>query len=137
MKLSCYYLICIAALLTAVGCNKPSDLRPAPKPDEATPAAQDAQGAGSEWDTLIQEATDLFRAGKYDRAVAVAQKALQVAEQKVGPNHPDVATSLNNLAALYKTRGDYAKAEPLFQRALAIKEKTLGPNHPSVATSLN
>ena len=53
------------------------------------------------------------------------------------PDHPDVATSLNNLALLYKTQGDYAKAEPLYKRSLSIKEKALGPNHPSVATSLN
>src|SRR5436309_11575 len=137
MKPSCYYLICISALLTAAGCNKASDLPPASKPDEATLAAQDAQRAGSEWDALIQKATDLFRAGKYDRAVAVAQKALEVAEQKVGPNHPDVATSLNNLAAFYDTQGAYAKAEPLYQRSLAIWEKARGTDHPDVAASLN
>jgi len=28
------------------------------------------------------------------------------------PEHPYVATSLNNLALLYKTQGQYAKAEP-------------------------
>ncbi|MFN3918930.1 MAG: tetratricopeptide repeat protein, partial [Methylohalobius sp.] len=53
-----------------------------------------------------------------------------------GPNHPDVATSLNNLAALYKAQGDYAKAEPLYKRALAIWEKAFGPDHPNVATLL-
>jgi tetratricopeptide (TPR) repeat protein len=47
-----------------------------------------------------------------------------------------VATSLNNLAALYDTQGDYAKAEPLVKRSLAIWEKALGPDHPNVATSL-
>jgi tetratricopeptide (TPR) repeat protein len=47
-----------------------------------------------------------------------------------------VATSLNNLAALYETQGRYAEAEPLYQRSLAIREKALGPEHPSVATSL-
>jgi tetratricopeptide (TPR) repeat protein len=47
-----------------------------------------------------------------------------------------VATSLNNLAALYDTQGDYAKAEPLYKRSLAIREKALGPDHPNVATSL-
>jgi tetratricopeptide (TPR) repeat protein len=47
-----------------------------------------------------------------------------------------VATSLNNLAALYQTQGDYAKAEPLYKRSLAIWEKALGPDHPNVATSL-
>jgi tetratricopeptide (TPR) repeat protein len=90
-----------------------------------------------EWKILNQECTDLYRAGKYDRAVVVAQKALQVAEQNVGPDHPDVATSLNSLAELCRTQGDYAKAEPLYKRSLAIWEKALGPDHPDVAMSLN
>jgi tetratricopeptide (TPR) repeat protein len=47
-----------------------------------------------------------------------------------------VATSLNNLAVLYRDQGNYAQAEPLFQRALAIWEKALGPQHPNVATAL-
>ncbi len=47
-----------------------------------------------------------------------------------------MATSLNNLAALYNAQGHYAEAEPLYQRALVIFEKALGPNHPNVATSL-
>jgi tetratricopeptide (TPR) repeat protein len=48
-----------------------------------------------------------------------------------------VATSLNNLAELYRTQGLYAQAEPLHRRALAIREKALGPEHPDVAKSLN
>ena len=48
-----------------------------------------------------------------------------------------MATSLNNLAALYKEQGRYADAEPLYKRALAIDEKAVGPDHPDVATSLN
>ena len=95
-----------------------------------------AQGAGIEWDTLNQEALRLLHAGKYDRGVVVAKKALAVAEQNVGPNHPDVATSLNNLAELYRAQGQYAQAEPLYKRSLAIWEKALGPDHPNVATSL-
>ncbi|ERT03715.1 TPR repeat family protein, partial [Lyngbya aestuarii BL J] len=55
----------------------------------------------------------------------------------LGENHPDVATSLNNLANLYKSQGRYDEAEPLHQRSLAIWEKTLGENHPDVALSLN
>ena len=47
-----------------------------------------------------------------------------------------MATSLNNLAVLYRAQGKYAEAEPLYRRALAIKEKALGPEHPSVATVL-
>ena len=44
-------------------------------------------------------------------------------EKTLGPEHPGVATALNNLAALYLAQGKYAEAEPLYQRALAIWEK--------------
>jgi tetratricopeptide (TPR) repeat protein len=50
-------------------------------------------------------------------------------EKALGPEHPNVATSLNNLAALYKAQGRYAEAEPLYRRALEIWEKALGPEH--------
>ena len=43
----------------------------------------------------------------------------------------DVATSLNNLAALYHAQGRYAEAEPLCQQALAIAERALDSNHPT------
>ncbi len=54
----------------------------------------------------------------------------------LGPEHPDVGASLNNLALLHKALGSYAEAEPLYQRSLTIYEKALGPEHPYVATSL-
>ncbi|MBO9313908.1 MAG: tetratricopeptide repeat protein, partial [Chloroflexus sp.] len=47
-----------------------------------------------------------------------------------GPDHPDTATSLNNLALLLSEQGEYAAARPLYERALAICERTLGPDHP-------
>ena len=55
----------------------------------------------------------------------------------LGPDHPNVAPSLNNLAALYRAQGRYADAEPLYKRSLAIREKELGPDHPDVAQTLN
>lgn len=54
----------------------------------AMPLLTHAQGAGIKWDILNQEVVELYQAGKYDRAVGVAQKALQVAEQNVGPTIP-------------------------------------------------
>lgn len=44
------------------------------------PSASHAKGAGIEWETLNHEVMELYRAGKYDRAVLLAQKALRVAE---------------------------------------------------------
>jgi tetratricopeptide (TPR) repeat protein len=53
----------------------------------------------------------------------------------LGEHHPDVATSLNNLASLYKSQGKYEQALPLYERSLAIWEKVLGEHHPNTAMS--
>lgn len=42
-------------------------------------------------------------------------------EATLGSDHPDIAQSLNNLAALYNDRKQYDKAEPLYERALQIR----------------
>ena len=55
----------------------------------------------------------------------------------LGPDHPDVATTLNSLAALYAARDDYAAAEPLLTRALAIREQALGADDRFTAQSVN
>jgi tetratricopeptide (TPR) repeat protein len=62
-------------------------------------------------------------------------RALAIREKALGPDHPDTAQSLNNLAALYYSQGNYAKAEPILIRALAIREKVLGPNHPETIST--
>jgi tetratricopeptide (TPR) repeat protein len=54
----------------------------------------------------------------------------------LGDEHPDVATSLNNLASLYDNQGRYGEAEPLYQDALAMRKRLLGDEHPTVARSL-
>ena len=91
----------------------------------------------SELDALSAKVEELHGQGRFDEAVDVAQQALKMAERALRPDHPDVATSLNNLAELYRDQGKYGDAEPLYKQSLAIREKALGPDHPDVATSLN
>ena len=86
---------------------------------------------------LNQQVLKLYQQGHYAKAVPIAEKVLAINEKALGPEHPDVAISLNNLAELYSSLGNYPKAEPLYRRALSIWEKALGPEHPSVATGLN
>ncbi len=74
--------------------------------------------------------------GRYAEAEPLYQRSLAIVEKALGPEHPHVATSLNNLARLYRDQGHYAEAEPLYQRSLEIREKALGPEHPDVARSL-
>ena len=61
----------------------------------------------------------------------MCKHALTIDEKALGPNHPDVATDLNNLAKLYSNQGKYDEAERLYKQALAIDQKALGSNHPT------
>jgi len=96
-----------------------------------------AHDSRSEWAALNREVADLYQKGDYDHAVIAAKQALDLAERSFGPDHVDVALSLNNLALMYKTQKRFAAAEPLYKRSLLIREKALGPAHRSVAESLH
>ncbi|MBK6905571.1 MAG: tetratricopeptide repeat protein [Rhodocyclaceae bacterium] len=52
---------------------------------------------------------------------------MAIREKQLGPNHYDVAVTLNDLAALYKAQIRFDAAEPLYQRALAVWEKRSAP----------
>jgi CHAT domain-containing protein len=86
---------------------------------------------------LHMESERLRNAGKYGEAQPLAERALEIRERTLGPEHPDVALTINLLSILHSQKGEYAKAEPLIQRAIEIRVKALGPGHPSVAASLN
>jgi CHAT domain-containing protein/tetratricopeptide (TPR) repeat protein len=83
------------------------------------------------------EAARLRAAGHYKEAIPHAVQAVQFALGNLGPDHPDVATGLNNLALLLQATNRLSEAEPLMRRALAIGERSLGPDHPDVAAGLN
>src|SRR5262245_50755725 len=91
----------------------------------------------AEVDKLNAEVIRLYRAGKYAEAIPIAQRVLALREKALGPDHSSVATSLNNLAELYRAHGRYGEAEPLHKRTITILEKALGPDHIDVGTSLN
>jgi Tfp pilus assembly protein PilF len=65
------------------------------------------------------------------------RRALAIGEQSLGPDHPTVATVLNNLAGLLWATNRPGEAEPLYRRALAINEQSLGPDHPEATNVLN
>lgn len=75
-----------------------------------------------------------FRA-EYGKARPYYQRALAIREKALGPDHPDIASTLNNLAILAYYEGDYAAAVRLMRRALTISEQRLGPQHPNTVNS--
>ena len=66
----------------------------------------------------------------YELAVAIYSKILP-------PDHPDLATSLNNLGFDRAETGRGDEAEALYRRALDIREQVLPPNDPAIADTLN
>jgi len=73
----------------------------------------------------------------YAEAEPLQRRALAIDEKSYGPEHPNVARRLNNLAQLLQDTNRLGEAEPLQRRALAIDEKSYGPEHPDVAIDLN
>jgi tetratricopeptide (TPR) repeat protein len=84
---------------------------------------------------LNQQVNQLIEQGKYQEAIPIAERALEMAKRARGPEQPETADALNNLGFLFQKTGDYAKAEPLYQEALRIAQKT--PEHPYTAMVLN
>jgi tetratricopeptide (TPR) repeat protein len=59
------------------------------------------------------------------------ESALEIRKSELGDRHPNTATSLNNLAALYYSMGQYDRAVPLYESAVSIAEEVLGFDHPN------
>ena len=76
-----------------------------------------------------------FSLGLYSRARPLLEEAVELRRSHLGSDHPDLAVSLRNLAAVRMAQG--AEAEPLFLEALAIQEKALAPDDPELAKTLN
>jgi tetratricopeptide (TPR) repeat protein len=90
------------------------------------------------WPKLLNRTGNYFLGrAAYPQALPLLRDALAIHEKAFGPEHPDTAESLNNLATLLLDQGDFAGAQPLFERALAIREKALGPEHPDTAQTLS
>jgi CHAT domain-containing protein/Tfp pilus assembly protein PilF len=120
------------AVLVSLGFGLPLEMAPLWQ----TPALAQAADA-AEADRLEQQARQLYSQGRYAEAIPLAEQVVAIRKQVLGPQNPQVATALNNLALLYQDQGRYSEAEPLFQEAIAIDRQALPPNHPSLATHLN
>ena len=96
-----------------------------------------AEAVPAEVKAWRQQVKLLVEQGKFNEAITLQEQVLAWIEKTYGPDHPNNAQSLHNLAFLYGEQGAYAKAEPLYLRALVINKKALGPDHPTTAISLN
>ena len=85
--------------------------------------------------SIIEHAEQAAAAGNYASAEHLLREAATLQEQTLGPQHPDLANTLNNLGIVCEMTDNPIDAEHYFRRAYAIATATLPPDHPFVATS--
>ncbi len=71
-------------------------------------------------------ATVAYEKGDYVKAATIDQGVLTARERALGALHPDVGTSLRNLAVDKRALKQFAEAEELLSRAIRIEESTGG-----------
>lgn len=96
-----------------------------------------AAQADAEIDALNRQAAELYQSKKYGEAMRPAQQALELAEQRFGPNHKHVGTLAGNLGLLQWQQNHHKEAEQLFFRAVTILEKAQDADPAEVAKMLH
>lgn len=76
----------------------------------------------------------LMEQARYRDAEPYLRRSLAILQAGLGPEHPDTAAILNNLANGVMN-WDPAEAQRLRRRALSIQQHSLGPEHPEVANT--
>lgn len=71
----------------------------------------------------------------YEQAQALFLQALEVQEKHLGPNHPVVAATQNNLGMVYSRLKKSVPALQMYHASLQTKERIHGADHPVVPTT--
>jgi Protein of unknown function (DUF2914)/Tetratricopeptide repeat len=85
--------------------------------------------------TLIESAEQAAASGDYASAERLLNEAALLQEASLGPVHPDLANTLNNLGVVCDRADRVDEAEYCYRKAYAITQAALEPDHPFVLTS--
>jgi hypothetical protein len=75
--------------------------------------------------------------GEVNLAIREGERALELRQAKLGPEHPDTLVAMNNLALAYKAAGKLDRAVPLLEVALRHLTTKLGPGHADTLAAMN
>jgi tetratricopeptide (TPR) repeat protein len=101
-----------------------------------SPLVQALKLAGQDNPTAVYNLASLYhRQGRFQEAERLHRHALELIERHNGPLHPDVAQSLNDLGAIYRSLGKHSQAIAVLERAVRILDTQ--PSSELNATTLN
>jgi serine/threonine protein kinase/tetratricopeptide (TPR) repeat protein len=81
--------------------------------------------------------TVYMKLGLYEDSEPLLSRALELREEILEQEDPQLAESLVSLSLLCEHQGKFREAEQVAQRGLEIREKVLEQNHPDIAESLH
>ena len=84
---------------------------------------------------ILEAAEQAAAAGDIAAAGELLRRALQLQETDLGPHHPDLANTLNNLGVVCEKTGRLDEAEGCYRRAYEIAATAFEADHPFVITS--
>jgi TonB family protein len=105
----------------------------------ATPSQNDGSKSAElrEAVSLSAQVVELYNKDRYDEAMPIAKRALEIRERLLDAGDPLVGDALQNLASIYSGKKNYGAALSLYKRALSIFEKALGPENAKIANTLH
>jgi tetratricopeptide (TPR) repeat protein len=107
-------------------------------PQSNSPARQDQQTGEveelKEALRLKEAVVALYKQGKYDDALPLAKRALDIEQRLFGPAHERVAVALKNLAEIYLAKKKDDEVEKLFRQALVIFKRDEDRNTDSIGS---
>lgn len=107
------------------------------EPTRSQEQNQSSAAAVAEATRLSLTVVKLFNEGKYDEALPLAKRALELRERALGPDHEIVQGALLNLVEIYTAKKKYGEAEKLVERLLRTHEKAAGPDDAEAAIILD
>jgi hypothetical protein len=84
---------------------------------------------------VIAAAEQAAATGDLVGAESLLRVALQAQQAQLGAEHPDVASTLNNLAVVCEMTSKFDEAGLFYRRATELTLAALGPDHPLTVTS--
>ncbi|GAB2723127.1 tetratricopeptide repeat protein [Kitasatospora kifunensis] len=78
----------------------------------------------------VRVAAQIYEAGDYEAALALAKAAAETAQRLQGPDHPDTLAARHQAGDALRRLGRIQEAEDLLRTVLTDRERVLGPDHP-------
>lgn len=89
-----------------------------------------------DWQENNARLVALIQERKIDEALALGQEMVDYVDKMYRKDHPEKATTYNNMGMVFLLARDYGLAETCFQEALAMRRRIFGREHNEVAVIL-